>query len=135
MPKFVEGRKSFIARDNVSGVLVDPELPPSFGATPNESRPTSHQKWWGRPYIETETWEKISSGARGPAGATPDELAKWFEDWRAKWFQAWPSGTRYDVRCLDGGAWDRPTCWGMFATLEEAVACATRGDRHAPEVR
>lgn len=29
--------------------------------------------------------------------------------------------TRFDVRCLDGGAWDRSTWKGSFETLEEAV--------------
>lgn len=35
---------------------------------------------------------------------------------------------RYDVYCLDGGAWEHPTCWGKFATLEEAVQCARSGN-------
>lgn len=125
MPEYRVDDETFEAREFVGGVLVDPKLPAQFGNTPNDRRPLSHQKWWDRPYIETTTWERMSSGARGPENATEDERAKWFDDWRGKWFASWPSGTRYDVRCLDGGAWDRPTSWGMFATLEEAVACAT----------
>lgn len=34
-----------------------------------------------------------------------------------------PSGTRYIVHCLDGGAWDRPTDWGSFASLNDALVC------------
>ena len=42
----------------------------------------------------------------------------------AKWLEAWPTGNRFDTYCLDGGAWDRPTAWGKFGTLEEAIQCA-----------
>lgn len=34
-----------------------------------------------------------------------------------------PSGTRYIVHCLDGGACDRPTDWGSFASLNDAMVC------------
>jgi hypothetical protein len=100
-------------------VPINPKLPPNFDNTPNEQRPKSHEKWWNRPYIRTECWDDWDS-----ANATPDR--------RARWFAAWPSGTRYDVRCLDGGAWDRSTCWGSFATLEEAITCAQTGARWLP---
>lgn len=33
----------------------------------------------------------------------------------------------YEVRCLDGGAWDRSTNWGKFPTIEEAVGRAKAG--------
>ena len=36
-----------------------------------------------------------------------------------------PDGT-YDVRCLDGGAWDRSTWYGHAKTLEEAQEIADR---------
>lgn len=84
---------------------VNPELPARFSNTPNHARPRTHDFWWDQPYIETEYY------------TGPDER-------RAEWLKWWPEGVRYDVRCLDGGAWDRPTCWGMFATLADAVACA-----------
>ena len=93
------------------GVPINPRLPKNFSDTANESRPPRHMALWGIPYIETDTGGHDTK-----------------ED-RAKWLEAWPSGTRYDVRCLDGGAWDRPTCWGMFATIEEAVQCAHKGPR------
>jgi hypothetical protein len=31
---------------------------------------------------------------------------------------------RFDVYCLDGGAWQNPTCWGRFSALEDAIRCA-----------
>lgn len=86
-------------------IPINPKLPKNFSSTPNEQRPPSHMKWWGQPYIQTQVHFMN-------------------EDGRAEWLKAWPSGTRYDVRCLDGGAWDRPTVWGMFPTLEEAQHCA-----------
>ena len=33
----------------------------------------------------------------------------------------------YKVYCLDGKAWDRPSLWGGFDTLEEASACCANG--------
>lgn len=103
LPLFREMTEMIATRHNVP---INPQLPDDFDCTDNRSRPGSHLKWWNRPYIETETWKEGHSCPR------------------EKWFTSWPSGTRYDVRCLDGGAWDRPTCWGMFGTLEEALACA-----------
>jgi hypothetical protein len=75
-------------------IPVNPKLPRDFDNTPNGERPKSHMKWWDRPYIVTEKNNR------------------------------WPGGVRYDLRCLDGGAWDRSTCWGCFATLDEAIAAA-----------
>lgn len=96
---------------------VNPELPPMFDNTPNGERPESHHDWWERPFIVTFTWEQMAPPATSPI--SPEER----ERSRASWFDEWPSGTRYDVRCLDGGAWDRSTWWGAFRTLEEAQAC------------
>ena len=88
---------------------VNPPLPEGFDSTPNDERP----KWqrdilWGRPYIE------IIDFSGNP---------KYEKDW----LEAWPDGKRFDVRCLDGGAWDRPTAWGMFKTLNEAYECCRIG--------
>jgi len=110
---------------SVRGVPINPKLPRRFSDTPNDARPASHDRWWNQPYIETETVEQLDAMY---AGRTDDYAEAGRKRWaanREKWLAAWPSGTRYDVRCLDGGAWDRPTCWGMFATLDEAIACAS----------
>jgi hypothetical protein len=99
-----DGRHFDFRCDNaVNGVPINPVLPADFGNTNNDDRPDRHRVWWDVPYIEV------------------------YESNHPKFVEAWPEGARYDVRCLDGGAWDRPTCWGMFATLEEALACAGKG--------
>lgn len=110
------------------GIPVNPKLPAGFDSTPNQDRPDSHRKFYGWPYIVTETAERLESRLNDAA----DKYAQvrrdyWEHEGRAKWFKDWPSGTRYEVRCLDGGAWDRSTCWGSFASLEAAVECAISG--------
>lgn len=85
-------------QQRVDGVIVDPLLRRSFEATDNNKRPPLEtHDWWGLPFIRTQS------------GTNPD------------WLEHWPSGTRYDVRCLDGGAWDRSSWLGAFATLSEAI--------------
>lgn len=96
------------AVDRVGGFFLDPTMPEDFDSTENESRPESHQVWWNVPYVV--------SYRNDPAAR-----------FSGKFLEAWPRGVRYDVRCLDGGAWDRSTVWGFFATVEEAVACAKAG--------
>jgi hypothetical protein len=120
--------KSFSARDCVDGILINPKLPKNFDSTNNEYRPVSHQKYWNMPYIETltiEDWEASHNNATDEYAE--ERRAKWATKGRQVWLEAWPSGVRYDVRCLDGGAWDRSTNWGMFATLEEALNCIISG--------
>jgi len=83
------------AQNHVDGVPVDPVLRPGFASTPHDERDQLEvDDWWDRPYIE-----------RVPNSA-------------------WTHGKRYDVRVLDGGAWDRPTAKGAFATLDEALELA-----------
>lgn len=124
----------------VQGIHVNPRLRKMFDNTPNEERsPAEIARWWGVPYIVTCSWDQIRSDATyddflarmatygSNQGWIPPIREKWEQDkaeQRRSWFEAWPSGVRYDVRCLDGGAWDRSTGWGMFATLEQAIACA-----------
>lgn len=89
----------------VDGIPIDPQLPENWDCTPNDQRPACHSLLWGRPYITTN---------RAPT-----------EELKERWLEAWPEGIRYDVRCLDGGAWDRSTAHGCYKTLEEAMAVAT----------
>jgi len=49
------------------------------------------------------------------------EVEHW---WGRPYIESSENGTGYMVRCLDGGAWDRPTLWGHTETLEEAVKLA-----------
>lgn len=128
MKTFTLARKRFLAEDCIGGVLVNPKLPENFESTSNEWRPASHQKWWGRPFIVTESVDELDRyyAERNDKWAAEGQRY-WETEGRQKWTEAWPSGIRYEVRCLDGGAWDRATSWGMFATLEEALVCARGG--------
>lgn len=111
---------------------IDPELPPGFDDTPNDQRPDSHQVWWHRPYIVTDRLEPETFGQYQERLAalgyepdyTPEQWRELQQQRRADWLAAWPSGVRYCVRCLDGGAWDRSTNYGMFASLSDAVSRA-----------
>ena len=94
----------------IDGIPVNPVLPKRFDGTPNEARPASHLQWWGVPYVRIYP--------------CPYEAGS---EYLARWLVAWPTGIRYDTYCLDGGAWDRPTAWGKFGTLAEAVRCAQEG--------
>ena len=40
---------------------------------------------------------------------------------------SWSEGVRYMVHCADGGAHDRATFWGAFATIDEAITCTKQG--------
>jgi hypothetical protein len=103
---------------------VDPKLPAHFDETPNDERPLSHLVWWEQPFIVTRAIEAMDTEYDQLGGTA---LAHWLADGRARWLEAWPGGTRYEARCLDGGAWDRSTCWGFFGTLEQAEACCASG--------
>ena len=132
--KFCLGGCFYHARSCVDGVLIDPRLPSGFDNTANESRPSSHQKWWFRPFINTETVQEMDELCARRSDEYAEAGRKQWQEARQEWLQSWPSGTRYDVRCLDGGAWDRSTNWGSFATLEEALHCVLTGPawRNAP---
>ena len=119
----------------IDGIPVDPRLPANFDDTANEARPPSHQMWWGVPFILTDEWEGETfeqyrdrlAGYGWEPDHTPEAWADLQAKQKANWFEHFPSGVRYEVRCLDGGAWDRPTWWGSFATLEQAQECARKG--------
>lgn len=115
-----------VAEQVINGVPINPQLPEDFDATPNEDRPASHLKFWHRPYIVTDTVEQMDAFYAGRTDEYADRGRESWTEGRKKWLEAWPSGTRYTVRCLDAGAWDRSTNWGSFATLEAALAVAGR---------
>ena len=103
------------AQKMIDGVIIDPALRPGFDDTPHEDRcELEEADWWGLPYIETYSFERMFGQLAGEAR----------EAARASWFARWPEGNRYDLRCLDGGAWDRSTNRGAFASLQEAIAAA-----------
>lgn len=89
------GRKyRFQCEAVILGIPVNPKLPPRFEDTPNEIRPDRQLALWGLPFIETST----RGAGRGKKG--------------------------YDVRCLDGGAWDRSTWLGRSGNKQIAVIIA-----------
>lgn len=70
-------------------IPLDPKLPKSFDATPNDARSKAQlDAWWDRPY-----------GISLPDG-------------------------RIEVRCLNGGAWDRSTHLGVADNYDAACALA-----------
>lgn len=93
---------AFKCQGVTDGVPINPVLPVGFSDTANGMRPDRHLAWWGVPYVQTE--ERDDPNFR----------------------QHWKEGKRYDVYCLDGGCWDRPTCWGCYGTLLQAVALARK---------
>jgi hypothetical protein len=119
----------------VEGVPVNPDLPEDFDNCDNGKRPADHMAWWGKPYIETEEhYSESYDAAVRRLDALGYSMRYTRQEWddrqaesRKGWLQAYPDGVRYDVRCLDGGAWDRPTGWGMVGTLEEAIHIAKNG--------
>ena len=122
MPRFTVKGFSFTADQVAEGVPVNPRLPNNFDNTPNEERQDS--PWWFKPFVTTYSWDEIEKSTRARTDEfAAGQIAKLPEE-REQWFAAWPAGVRYDTRCLDGGAWDRSTGWGMFGTLQEAVDCA-----------
>lgn len=126
---FVFNGKRFTAEACIDGVLINPAQPKMFDSTPNEDRPASQAKWWSLPYIVTETVESLDAMYANRTDEYAEAGRSHWVDGRINWMEAWPSGTRYETRCLDGGAWDRSTSWGMFATIEEALTCAKTGPR------
>lgn len=80
----------------VEGIHINPNLPEAFNNYPNEERPAQElQDWWEVPYITVH-----------PV-VIDNELKIFFE-----------------VRCLDGGAWDRSTSKGDFEDLDSAIELA-----------
>jgi len=124
-------------------IPINPKLRPDFDNTPNEDRsPAEIAKWWDKPFIVTTTYEQTLGdkthadyvarvkewNEKANFPTTPrDEWEKQRAEQKIKWFESFPSGTRYEVRCLDGGGWDRSTWRGTFAKLSEAVSFAKSG--------
>jgi len=126
----------------VDGIAIDPILPEDFWSTAHEDREKVELgEWWERPFIVTqgydeESYEDYYSRMKpyyddlianyGEEKTTykvetEDEFNARVEKQKKSWFDAWPSGIRYDVYILDGGAWDRPSAKDKVGSLEEAL--------------
>ena len=114
----------------VDGIAIDPLLPDDFYDTANEERDTNElAHWWGRPFITTETfredsYEEYCERMSKYELESLEEFTARREEEEQSWNRKWVEGVRYDVRCLTGGAWDRPSMLGNFSTLDEALALA-----------
>lgn len=115
------------------GYPINPVLRVHFSSTPNDHRvPQELEDWWGLPYIRSTTWQQIEADIRRghekqKSRLTPTEAEAEIEADRADFLSFNPDGVRYTVLCLDGGAWDRPTKWGVFPSLDDAIACCENG--------
>lgn len=118
----------------VDGVPIDPILRDNFDYTDNEERPQLETTdWWGKPFIVTDAWgereetyDEYAVRAKKNSFDADDEetFTKRNEETKKGWYESYPEGIRYNVRCLDGGAWDRSTNYGFFPSLETALAKA-----------
>jgi len=121
----------------VDGFAVDPKQRYFFDNLDNSLRPMlEHQDWFGRPYITTARLEDTLSDdsysdylarVKKLDVAKPESEAEWLERHKQHvegFNRRFPGGVAYTVRVYDGGAWDRSTWKGEYASLEAAVeAC------------
>jgi hypothetical protein len=118
----------------IDGIYINPQLPEDFDITPHDERDEDMNWWWDKPYIlvnelEQESWEEHYY--RLKACDWSDELIGTKKDWlkylkeqKENWYKNFPLGFRYEVRVLDGGAWDRSSWKGTFNNFDEALAIA-----------
>lgn len=96
----------------IEGVVVNPLQREYFNATDNDDRCFDEiHDWFYVPYVVTDAYRINQNFSAGENDVKSKEFIK-----------SWPSGMRYEVRCLDGGAWDRSTFIKSFKTLLEAVS-------------
>ena len=130
---YYENQKVF---DN--GIPINPVLRIDFDSTSNECRDLKEKRdWWDRAFIVTDNWDGISdtwidykarSEWLGFKPKSEEAFTQRLEKQKRTWLDSWPSDTRYSVRRLDGGAWDRSTLLAMLPSLEEAVSLAIECD-------
>jgi hypothetical protein len=116
------------------GIYINPKLPTDFDITPHDKRDNEMNWWWNKPYIvidelEQETYEEHyyrlkELGFSDEKIESKEDWNKYLEEERETWYKKFPTGFKYNVRCLDGGAWDRSTMKGVFTTFEEAIEVA-----------
>ncbi len=120
----------------VDNIMVNPKLRAMFDSTPNEKRSEKEiEKFWGKPYVlieefRAESWEEHFYRLNEDDFFTKDKIGtkeeyiKRIENEKNIWLKNFPSGFRYTVRCLDGGAWDRSSWKGTFGDFDEALTFA-----------
>lgn len=124
----------------IDGICINPKQRWLFDALANNLRPfEEHQDWFQQPYIVTydyrpsdDSYESFVERMKGYADYQESESkieskAEWTtrtEQQKTSFFEKFPSGTRFDVRCYDGGAWDRSTAIGWAGSMEQAISIA-----------
>ena len=115
------------------GIMINPKTPKYMNNLDIEERTKSHiDKWWNLPYINTETYshEKYKKHYKRlkEYESYPNEEIRDIENYEKEkyedhiaWFKYWKKGIRYDVRCLNGGAWDRTLSLASFDNIEDAI--------------
>lgn len=114
-------------------IQINPKTPEWMDSRALEDRSQEHMdKWLGVAYIRTEEYSEDTYADYVERMTTPpvfeieteEEFNQRIAEQKKSWFEAWPDGTRYDIRILDGGSWDRTTWHGSFQTLKEAIKTA-----------
>ena len=131
----------FYALELIECVLVDPALPAEFeGSDSQLHTEVQMTRWLHRPFIERSSWggacgleirHRAGQAALGlvfPELATRD-VEKHIAALKGLWFSDWPTGTRYEVRCLEHASPSGLTSWGTFASMAAALNCALGGGR------
>jgi len=123
----------------VDGIAINPLLSDDFYTRDNEERDTNElAHWWGRPFITTVSFmedsyevycERMTEFDADYKLESLEEFTVRRDKEEKSWNEHWAGGVRYDVRCLTGGAWDRPSMLGNFSTLEEALTLAKEKPR------
>lgn len=124
-------RHYYESQRKIEGIPLNPVQRYYFDMTPNEERDQREvDDWWDQPYIVTEVFEKdiykdyLVRTKDNLKIETEDEFNKRQKISATEWEKAFPGGIRYDVRCLDGGAWDRSTWKGSFDNINDALELA-----------
>jgi predicted nuclease with TOPRIM domain len=119
----------------IDGILVNPITPEWMDFKDINERSEEHlEEWFNKPYIRVTRYEAPDNSYEEYFERLKDcnmelESEEEFNTRIARdkksWFNKWgEDGLRYDVRILDGGAWDRTTNKGSYSTLEEALKVA-----------
>jgi len=119
-------------------MLINPKIPKHFFDRDIGLRSESEiNKFWNVPIIFTEeysdndTWadyqKRTAKNTADYVCRTEEAFNAWIAEKKESWLKYFPSGLAFRVHCLDGGAWDRPTEWGAFGSLDEAKQCCWTG--------
>lgn len=112
-------------QNKIKGIIINPDQRWDFDITPNEDRPEKEiNDWFNVMYIRTQGFIRdtyLEYIERTGETISKQEWTNKREQEKERWYKWYPTGYRYNVRCLDEGAWDRSTNLGAFPSLEGAI--------------